>query len=76
MTNMLANPDAATIPVLVTGATLVGHALLNGAAEHEGVRVARVEHRCWTVEIPGHPPRHGLLARRAAQVVDAWLSGR
>lgn len=74
MARMPANPDAHTTPITVTGATLVGHALLHGSAIHEGVRVQRIEHRCWTVELPGHPVRHGLLARSAAAVVDAWLS--
>lgn len=65
---------AATVQVQhVCGATLVGHALLHGEAEHLGARVQRVEHRCWTVALPGRQALHGIGARQAAEVVDDWL---
>lgn len=58
------------------GAEMVGAALFEGTCTQDGVSVTRVEHRAWTVVLPGHSPIRGVDARRAVRIVDRYFRDR
>lgn len=73
-------PISGQVTVVVTGATLVGRAVLgpddHAVVEHDGLRLEREAHRSWRLDRPGRDSLTGLTAREASILIDEWLTTR